>query len=77
MEKVYKFITPILLTIVAFFFVAFFNQTIALNKELQEIKLSIVKIENTMMTEDRIKRICVNEIYKYHDRYHSSLLLDK
>lgn len=67
MEKVYKFLTPILLAIIAFFLVAFFNQTIALNKELQEIKLSIVKIENTMMTEDRIRRITINEIYKYHD----------
>ena len=57
MEKVYKFLTPILLAIIAFFFVAFFNQTISLNKELQEIKLSIVKIENTMMSEDSIRRI--------------------
>lgn len=83
MERVYKFLTPILLAIIAFFFVAFFNQTIALNKELQEIKLSIVKIENTMITEDRIRRICINEIYSYHDRYHvsaqkeASSLLDK
>ena len=72
MEKVYKFLTPILLAIIAFFFVAFFNQTISLNKELQEIKLSIVKIENTMMTEESIRRICINEIYSYHDRYHVS-----
>ena len=72
MEKVYKFLTPILLAIIAFFFIAFFNQTISLNKELQEIKMSIVKIENTMMTEDSIRRICINEIYKYHDRYHIS-----
>lgn len=83
MEKFYKFLTPILLAIIAFFFVAFFNQTISLNKELQEIKLSIVKIENTMITEDRIRRICLNEIYSYHDRYHisaqkeTSSLLDK
>ena len=72
MERVYKFLTPILLAIIAFFFVAFFNQTISLNKELQEIKLSIVKIENTMMSEDRIRRICINEIYSYHDRHHVS-----
>lgn len=72
MEKLYKFLTPILLAIIAFFFVAFFNQTIALNKELQEIKLSIVKIENTMMSEDCIRRICINEIYRYHDRHHVS-----
>lgn len=82
MERVYKFLIPILLAIIAFFFVAFFNQTISLNKELQEIKLSIVKIENTMITEDSIRRICINEIYKYHDRHHAaqkedSLFLDK
>lgn len=47
-----------------FFFTSFYQSTLEIQKSLQEIKLSVVKIQSEMMTDERVRTICRYEILR-------------
>lgn len=65
----YKAIVGALTTVVCalayvvwFFISGFYQSTLEVNKSLQEIKLSMVKIQAEMLTEERVRQIVKYEI---------------
>ena len=51
-----------LLTVVWFFFTQFYQNSLEIQKSLQEIKLAVVKIQSEMLTEEKVRNICRYEI---------------
>jgi len=51
-----------LLVVCWFFFTSFYQSTLEIQKSLQEIKLSVVRIQSEMLTEEKVRNICRYEI---------------
>lgn len=65
----YKTIVGVLTTVICglayviwFFISGFYQSTLEVNKSLQEIKLSMVKIQAEMLTDERVRQIVKYEI---------------